>query len=324
MRLLIAALFLASTSCVPALWPLGPTTWPLRGTSADPGVAARRPIVVKVANDAGARPQAGLAAADVVLEVPVEGGITRYALIFHSEEPAHVGPVRSARITDIEIVASLGAILVHVGASEAVAREVREAARNGSFVDVDELQQPGAFERVGDRVAPHNAFTSAELVRSAAGDAGDDRVSVPALSFGDLPSGATPGAGGEALTVAYGDPPDVRYEYDAGIGAYRRTQGGGSTVDAALRVEVLPENVIVIRTDVTEIPGTADAAGAPSLQYRATGSGPVVVLRDGRRFDGTWSRERGGMYRFTDGDGAAILLKPGLTWIHIVPMALDP
>jgi hypothetical protein len=322
-RLLLLVLLLIVTACGP-LGPIlggGPATWPLRGTATPDGTAGlRRPVVVKIANDRAARPQAGLAAADLVLEIPVEGGITRYALVFHSEGPDLVGPVRSARSTDVDEASRLRAILVHVGASTTVAQQVAAAARGGGFVQVDEFEHPGAFERISERAAPYNAYTSAEAARDAAGDRGSERVTVPALEFGEAPA---EGADGASLTIPYGDPPDVSYEYDPGIGAYHRRQGGQPTIDDDGGDEVLPENVVVIRTAVTEVPGTADAAGAPSLEYRGTGSGPVVVLRDGRRFEGTWTRGGSDMYRFADASGAPIRLKPGLTWIHIVPESLD-
>ena len=86
----------------------------------------------------------------------------------------------------------------------------------------------------------------------------------------------------------------------------------------------MPDSVVVIKTEVKEIPGTADVTGAPSVDFRATGTGAVVILREGKRFDGTWTR--GGpsdIYRFADAAGAPIPLKPGLTWIHIVPEEFD-
>lgn len=95
-------------------------------------------------------------------------------------------------------------------------------------------------------------------------------------------------------------------------------------MDDEAKKEVMPDTVVVIKTEIKEIPGTADVAGAPSLDFRATGSGPVVILREGKRFEGTWMR--GGssdLYRFADSAGAPIPLKPGLTWIHIVPQDYD-
>jgi hypothetical protein len=295
-----------------------PSVWPLRGTPApDANAAKQRPIVVKVANDPAARPQAGLAAADLILEIPVEGGLTRYALIFQSQEPARVGPVRSARQSDLNYLSSLHAILAHVGASEAVTEKVRDAAKSGAFVDVDEFQHPEAFERVAGKVAPYNAYTSVAKVRAAAGQAANERVTVPALQY-DSAAKATSTAA-TSLTIPYTTGGRVSYTYDAGAGAYRRTQDGKPTMDDDAKREVLPDNVVVVKTEVREIPGTADVTGAPSVDYRSTGSGTVVVLRDGKRFEGKWSRQGDEMYRFVDAAGAAIALKPGLTWIHIVP-----
>jgi DUF3048 family protein len=301
-----------------------PSIWPLRGTTApDSDSIHKRPLVIKVANDPAARPQSGMAQADLVLEIPVEGGITRYALVFQSQDPSKVGPVRSARQSDLNYLSALRAILAHVGASESVTQMIREAAKSGSFVDIDEFRQAGAFERVAGKVAPYNAYTSGSKLRDAAGDAGRARVDVPSLQF-DASIGKAAGKEATSLAIPYTGAGKVAYAFDAAAGSYRRTQGGQTTMDADAKKEVMPDNVVVIKTEVKEIPGTADVTGAPSVDFRATGTGAVVILRDGKRFDGTWTR--GGtsdMYRFADSAGAAIPLKPGLTWIHIVPEDYD-
>ncbi len=291
--------------------------WPLRGTVAPDAARVRtRPIVVKIDADPAARPQTGLADADLIIEIVVEGGVTRYAAVFHSKDPARVGPVRSARKSDLNYLSALRAIMAHVGASEATAKLLRDAARSSDFVDVDELQQGGAFERSKDRAAPYNVYTSGAKIRAAAGPAGADKVTVAALKFGAVSGGS------DARTLAIPYPEPVRYEYD-GKGAYHRTFGSGTKTQDTAAGEVMPENVVIIRTEIIEIPGTSDASGAPSVDYRATGSGPVVVLRDGKRFDGTWSRQGSEMYAFADASGAPILLKAGLTWMHIVPQSFD-
>jgi DUF3048 family protein len=302
--------------------PAAPAIWPLRGTTAPDGDAIhKRPLVIKVANDPAARPQSGMAQADLVLEIPVEGGITRYALVFQSQDPSKIGPVRSARQSDLNYLPALRAILAHVGASESVTQMVRDAAKNGSFVDIDEFQHADAFERVAGKVAPYNAFTSGSKLREAAGDAGRARVDVPALQF-DASVGKATGKEATSLAIPYAGAGKVTYTFEAGT--YHRTQGGQTTMDADAKREVMPDNVVVIKTEVKEIAGTADVTGAPSVDFRATGTGAVVILRDGKRFDGTWTR--GGtsdMYRFADSAGAAIPLRPGLTWIHIVPDDYD-
>ncbi|HET7700035.1 MAG TPA: DUF3048 domain-containing protein [Candidatus Limnocylindria bacterium] len=305
-----------AASSQPAAGSATPAVWPLRGTAAPDAASVRkRPIVVKIDANPAARPQAGLADADLILEIVVEGGVTRYAAVFHSKDPAKVGPVRSARKSDLNYLSSLHPILAHVGASEAVAKLIREAAASADFVDVDELQQADAFERAKDRQPPYNAYTSGAKVRAAGGRPASDAVTVAGLRYGT----ATGGTDAATLTIPY--PEAVRYEYD-GTGAYHRSYpGGAKTMDAA--GEVLPANVVVIKTDYTELAGTADASGAASVDYRATGSGPVVILRDGKRFEGTWTRPGDGLYAFADASGAPILLKAGLTWLHIVPLTFD-
>jgi len=298
--------------------------WPLRGTAAPDGDSIhKRPLVIKVANDPAARPQSGMSQADLVLEIPVEGGITRYALVFQSQDPSKVGPVRSARQSDLNYLPALHAILAHVGASESVTQMVRGAAKSGSFVDIDEFQHADAFERVAGKVAPYNAYTSGSKIRDAAGDAGRARVDVPVLGFNSS-VGKAVGKEATSLAIPYTGAGKVTYAFDAAVGSFHRTQGGQATMDADAKKEVMPDNVVVIKTEVKEIPGTADVTGAPSVDFRATGTGAVVILREGKRFDGTWTR--GGtsdMYRFADSAGAPIPLKPGLTWIHIVPDDYD-
>ena len=286
--------------------------WPLRGTPApDAESVRRRPLVVKIAADPAARPQSGLADADLVLEIPVEGGLTRFAAVFQSKDPGKVGPVRSARQSDLNYLSSLHAIVAHVGASEQVTKLVRDAAKAGGFVDIDELEHPEVFERTTDRSAPYNAYTTGAKLRQAGGA---DKVNVASLRYGDARASSKDEA---VFTVSLPDP--VKYMYESSKSGYHRLYGdGAATTDGGN--EVLPQNVVVIRTDVTEIPGTADAAGAPSVDYRSTGTGPVVVYRDGKRFEGTWSRQGEGMYTFKDASGAEIVLKPGLTWLHIVAM----
>ena len=292
--------------------------WPLRGTAAPNGdVITRRPIVVKVPNDPAARPQSGLASADMIWELPVEGGITRYALLFHSQDASQVGPVRSARLSDLQYVPSLKAILAHVGGSEPVLAKIRPAAERGEFVDVDEFTKANAFERVSGKQAPYNAYTSTAKLREAAGDSA--RIDVPAFAFSDeAPKGGAPT---RSFSVALSS----RATYTWNGGSWKRAQDGQATKDAAGGQDVSPVNVVIVKTDVTEIPGTADVTGAASVDFRSTGSGTAIVFRDGMRIDGTWSRQQGEMYRFADAGGAEVRLKPGLTWLHVIPkdMAVD-
>ena len=303
----------AATSAGPAPSgsPAAKAIWPLRGTDAPSADAiARRPIVVRVPNDPSARPQSGLAQADLIFEMPVEGGLTRYAVVFHSQEADKVGPIRSARLSDLQTTPMLRGILAHVGAQTQTLERIRDAAKKGEFVDVDQFTHADAFDRVNDRPAPQNVYTSTKRIRDAAKDSAN--VQVPAFAFGDPPSGGKdPGT----FTVPYTG--DTRVTYEAASGGFKRTQGGRAS-DAA------PVNVVVMKTDVKDVPGyVEDELGSLSLEIRTTGDGQVVVLRDGKRYDGKWSRSGNDQFRFVDASGAEIKLRPGLTWIHVVPISFD-
>jgi hypothetical protein len=285
--------------------------WPLRGTptsSADP--IDRRPIVVRVANDPSARPQSGLDKADIVFEMLVEGGLTRYAVVFHSQDADKVGPIRSARLSDLQLTPMLRGILAHVGAQAQTLDRIREAAKKGDFVDVDQFAHADAFDRVSDRPAPQNVYTSTKRIRDAAKDTA--KVQVPQLAFGD-----TKATGKDAGTFAVPYAGDTRVTYEVAGDGFRRTQGGKAS-------EVQPANVVVIKTDIKDVPGyVEDELGSLSLDIRSTGDGPVVVLTGGKRYEGTWKRSGSDQFTFADASGTEIRLRPGLTWIHVVPMSFD-
>jgi len=328
-RALVVTALLVATACSGGAGP-GPAAgasgsapagakavWPLRGGDAPNADATkRRPVVVRVPNDPAARPQAGLGAADLVFEMLVEGGITRYAVVFHSQDAEKVGPIRSARLSDLHYMPMLRGILAHVGAQGTVLQRIRDAAKSGRFIDVDQFEHASAFDRVSERAAPQNVYTSTKRIREAAKD--DAKVDVPPLAFGTAP-------GGTAFTsfvVPYSG--TTRVEYTAQSSGFKRAQGGQPTVDDATKQEVTPTNVVVIKTEITEVPGLVeDEHGSLSLEIRSTGTGPAVVLSDGKRFNGTWERNGDGNYSFKDAGGAAIALRPGLTWIHVVPLSFE-
>ena len=133
--------------------------WPLTGLpDAKASGPAHPAIVVKMDNSPDARPQTGINEADVVYELLVEG-ITRYALVFHSNLVDPVGPVRSARSSDIDLVADLSTPLFSwSGANGGVIGEVAAAARKGILIDASYDAAAPAYYRSNDRQAPHNLY----------------------------------------------------------------------------------------------------------------------------------------------------------------------
>jgi hypothetical protein len=303
----------------PSPTPVPIVYWPLRGTLAPgPDAIAKRPIEFRLGNDTAARPQSGLSRADMVWELLVEGGITRYMLVFHSQDADQIGPVRSARLSDLHYAPMLRAILAHVGASNPVIERIRAAAAAGRFVDLDEVSHESSYTRVKFRSIPQNVYTSTTRIRETAGALAP--VTVPSLDF--RTGGSAPVTAAEdvasTIVIPYEGSTKVTYRFDGSSG-WTRTQGGAQTIDAATGKAVVANNVVIIHTDITTTAIVEDRLGSLSLEIRSTGTGNATVFTNGARVDGTWSREGDEMYHFVDATGARILLEPGQTWVHVVP-----
>ncbi|MGH2768138.1 MAG: DUF3048 domain-containing protein, partial [Actinomycetota bacterium] len=149
----------------PAPIPPSPVLCPLTGQERAPGFSIDHPaLAIKVDNHSAARPQAGLESADIVYEELAEGGITRFLAIFHCSEADRVGPVRSARLVDPDILLEYAPVpFGYSGANPVVVEKVEStqgivSLRHGRFGD--------AYERVRGRQAPHNLFTSTQKLRA--------------------------------------------------------------------------------------------------------------------------------------------------------------
>lgn len=305
--------------------------WPLRGTPLLGGTASRRTLVVKLDNAPEARPQVGLAQADMVWELLAEGNVTRYATMFHSQDPGTVGPVRSARFSDRYTTPMVRGALAYSGASTEITDLIRADARAGSYLDLDANIRGPTYYFDLTRRSPHNTFSSGARLRAAVASLDTAAVSVPRWAFlartdGPVTSGGLRGSVvASELTLPYRtDRALVTYRYDAASRTYARWQNDRGvarrTVDGANGAAIAARNVVVIQTDVFSS-GLFDSVGAPVLDMRLTGTGPASIFRDGRRQTGTWQRATVfDAFRFTSPSGEQILLAPGQTWVHVVPL----
>lgn len=303
-----------------------PRFWPLTGLpAAQDASLGRRPLNVRMPNDPNARPQYGLNKADIVFEMIVEGGVTRFSAIFQSRDADTVGPIRSYRWSDLHITQMLRGALVASGSTVEEGDAVTQSIKDGNMLSVDAVRDGRPYYRLASRPAPNNLFTGTLADREAVNRAGGGAaVTVPSLSF--LPPGADPATGGLAGSVPatkVGVPFQgvwaSSFSWDASAKGYRRSQGGTQTVDGDGSGPILAKNVIVMTTDIWETSVIEDSLGSKGLDYRMTGGGPVSVFRDGLRIDGTWKRDGAlDMFTFFDPAGKEILLEPGQTWIHFI------
>lgn len=304
--------------------------WPLSGRPLAGGDAGRRPLVVKLDNGPAGRPQYGITQADIVVETLVEGFVTRLAAIFHSREPERFASVRSGRLSDRSIAPMVRGALVYSGSATFADALFLQDARQGRYVNLsgDHL---ASFYRFASRPGPYNLYTTPEAMRREIARVDPRPVEVPRWEFvaGDRTATAGGMAGAVAamveIVVPYReDRSRVSYAYDAASRTYARSQNDGGrpvrSVDALDGRPVAVANVVVIGTEVWEVPQIEDIAGNHSYDMRLTGGGPAVVFRDGLRQEGTWSRPSDqAAFAFRSAAGERILLAPGQTWVHVIP-----
>ncbi len=302
-----------STATVP-----GAPTYPLTGLAVSGAHRVARPaLIVKVDNAPRARPQAGLIEADIVIEEQVEGGVTRFAAVFQSTDASAVGPVRSARSTDIAVVSEFNRpLFAYSGANARFLQLVRAAP----LVDVGVDAATAAYGRDPKRPSPYNLFTStAALFARAPKTAGPPP---PPPQFAFRPAGQPPAGAGVAKVVHIGLKfpgtfgPNVTYDWDAPSGTWRRGEDGSAHLDSAGR-QFAPRNVVVQFITYTPT-GLVDQAGAPVFQGELVGAGEAWIFTGGMLVKGHWSRPTAAaVTTYTDAAGAPIQLTPGQTWVEL-------
>ena len=286
---------------------------PFTGLAADEELLEQPGIVVKISNndDRSLEALIGIEFADVVIEERIEARATRFAAIFHSDVPELVGPVRSARTTDIDLLTNLGnPILIFSGANLNVLRDLRELALDDGVVLVVDDGSGEYLFRDTDFRAPDNLFIDATVALDEFG--GDAGRPDPILTFRDAESETRPvSVDGSAVTVTGRD--IVSFVFDPSRG-YVRVQDGAVHVTRE-GTPIVVTNLVVMETQY--IPNATDPQ---SIDAITVGDGPVSVLIGGRRFDGSWSRaDEASPYVFRTDDGDEIVLEPGNTWITLAP-----
>ncbi len=290
----------------------------------DPAALERRPIAVKLSNAPAdyTRPQAGLNDADIIYEHWTEGAVTRFTAIFYDTVPPNVGPVRSARLIDLELPAMYDAMLAFSGASVGVNQRLNASDFSDRLLRASE---PG-FYRTGDTEKPfeHTLYIRLDQLWQAVGDKGLNRA--PTFGAYNAFSEVPPAGGSPAskINIDYRTE-KVEWQWDETIGKYRRWMDFEEHLDANTEEQVTVANVIYLTpyhvndANICEQINNGVCA-ALSIEIQLWGSGPAVVFRDGQRYDVTWQREgRNDMLTFTDASGAPFPLQIGNSWVQVVP-----
>lgn len=284
------------------------------GESVEANQDMKQYFAVMMDNHVTARPPASLTQAPLVIEAPVEGGITRLMMFVpESEGLSRIGPVRSARPYFIEWSREYDAVLVHVGGSPQALQMLGGYSRDWNL---NQMVRGGYFWRDRSRLAPHNVYTSSELLMAAL-----EKIDVPdaerdhtrPFKQGGV-SGCLQGdVGVSAVEIDYSTfAYDVTWKYDDETNTYIRYQGTGEYEDQEGRT-VHADNVIVQISDIEVI----DSVGRKRVRTR--GSGDALIFRDGKVIDAEWSKEKGERtkFMFPDND-QEIPINVGITWLQVI------
>jgi Protein of unknown function (DUF3048) N-terminal domain/Protein of unknown function (DUF3048) C-terminal domain len=295
--------------------PPRPPIYPLTGKPVrDPAVLRRPTLVVKIDNvEPKSRPQIGLNEADIVYEERVEGAVTRFMALFHSWGAVPVGPVRSARTSDIGLYMPLGRPLFAWSGANAI---FAERIRRTPIVDAGYDAAPDLYYRDGGRSAPHNLMLDGTNAVWARSWPGATRPASQLFAYrvrGEAPPGRP--LRGIRIVFATG-PGSAPVEYRWNGRGYARFQNGTPHVDALGR-HLAPENVIVSYTRYASS-GVNDQFGVPIREAQLVGQGEADILTAGNVIHVRWVKPAlNARTQYLDAAGNEVHLTPGRTWVAI-------
>ena len=263
-------------------------------------------LAVKVDNAPGARPQLGIGSAPLLVEVPVEGGVTRFVALYPQNASGLVGPIRSLRPVDVNLLPPLAVHVVSTGGQPFV---MQAMAATG-------IQQiyPKVFDQFesGGREIPHDTFLDLGLLMPLI--AGSETEAV------GLPIGELPPAVGEAFLI---DIPFGSVEFRFAEGVYGRFEDGDvfevlDSLDGQLAP--LAHDTVIVMSVAERPAGYEDSKDVPVSTFDVIGGGDLLVFHNGGVIEGTWVRSaQADPFLFLDGGGNLFGIPEGSTYLALVP-----
>ena len=300
-------------------------TNPLTGLPMEPELENNRPVAVMLNNLKAAQPQLGTTQADIIYEVPAEGGITRMLGVYQSLDGVEtIGSIRSARPYYMELALGHDAVYVHAGGSPEAYQKLKEWKMDHIDGVNGGASQEDVFWRDAQRRKTmgyeHSLLTSGErisgylsTVRYSTLHKEDYRYPQAFAADAEVKDG-TPA---EHLKLLYTSYKTGLFDYDAEQGAYRISQYGSPYVDGNTGEQVCAVNVLLLETDISRIPGDSEGR----LKVRTTGEGSGTLLLGGKSTAIRWSRaDRTSPFVYTTEDGQTLTLRCGNSYVCL----LDP
>jgi hypothetical protein len=282
-----------------------PTVQPLRSPfTGEPVPSLHRVLAVKIDNIVYARPQTGLTHADIVYVLPVEGGLSRFLAVFSSHYPPVIGPVRSAREDDLELLRQFGRpAFAYSGATATLLPYIERTAR---IVNLYSGISRGYY-RDTSRIAPYNLYAHTRQLLAQA--RGASKARDIGFRFGAPPPG---GKATRSASVSY-PAASFRFTWSAAKGRWLVSMDGtpAKTTDGG---RLAPATVVIQYTTVRT--SRFLEYGKPPPYAESTGSGTALVLRDGKAWTTRWSRPNANAgTAFTTTSGQRMTFTPGQVWV---------
>lgn len=309
----------ATRTLTPTPTPTPPTAIsPLRGIDVLASTITGPALAAKIDNHGDARPQWGLERTDIVFEELVEGGLTGYVAVWFSDVPPEVGPVRSIRPMDPDIVSPLGGVIAYSGGQQRfvdmmLAAPVHNAIHGGA--------DDRFMYRTNSKRAPHNVIVKAEELRASYAT-----IAPPTqqFSYSRRPSTASAAAYGlptSSLDLSFSRGESRWWRWDAATGTYLRSQNTRPDLDPQ-GAQLRATNVVVMSVGIDrrygDVPKTV-----------MVGSGQAWVSTGGRTLEATWTKTGpDAPIVLTNQYGVPIYLAAGNTWVELLPqgqpLAMNP
>ena len=297
-------------------------TNPLTGEPMEPEYENNRPVAVMLNNLKAAQPQLGVSRADIIYEVPAEGGITRMLGVYQSLEGVeNLGSIRSARSYYLELALGLDALYVHAGGSPGAYRDI-PAWGVDNMDGVRGSEDAGIFwrdqERRKTKGYEHSLLTSGEKIQEYL-DTGTLRTEhregyvYPQAFIPDgTPAGGSPA---EHVKVRFSAYKTGTFDYDAESGKYLAGQYGKEYVDGGTGEQVAVTNLLVLETGISVISGDTEGR----LNVRLAGEGTGTCLCGGKSVPIFWSKaDRNSPFVYTLEDGKLLALGQGNSYVCII------
>ena len=303
--------------------PVGPAGInPLTGLPMEPEYEQNRPVAVMLNNLKKAQPQLGISMADIIYEVPAEGGITRMLGVYQTlDGVGNLGSIRSARPYYIELAMGHDALYVHAGGSPEAYQDLKSwkvdyiDGVNGS------ASQSAVFwrdpERKKNKGYEHSLLASGETIQnfwdnSKYPKTHQNDYSYP-QTFTDDP--LTGGTAAEHIKLYYTSYKTGLFDYDAETGKYLVSQYQAPYVDGNTVEQVGITNLLILETSISTISG--DTAGRQKV--RTTGEGEGTLYRSGQCIPIHWSRSnRDVPFSYTTSDGQPLALGRGNSYVCLI------